>query len=250
MYKPKYHAIFFVLLCFFSSLQAEMVRAGVAANFSAAMKSIATAFEQDTGHQVQLVFGSSGKLYAQIMNGAPYQVFLSADSIKPEKLEQQGRALAGSRFTYARGSLVLWSAEPEVIDNNASMLEIGDFNYIAIANHRLAPYGVAARKVMENIRLWDKLKNKLVTGENISQTYQFVSTGNAELGFVALSQVMSAGKIHRGSSWVVPQTYHDPILQDAVLLTNGKNNAAAVALLDYLKSDRAVALIKSFGYQL
>jgi molybdate transport system substrate-binding protein len=248
--KLKYYGTLFLLLCLFTPLQADMVRAAVAANFSHAMKSIANEFEKDSGYQIQLVFGSSGKLYAQIMNGAPYQVFLSADTTKPQKLEQEGRALAGSRFTYARGSLVLWSANPDTISNDYSRLTLGDFRYIAVANPRLAPYGVAAREVMEYINLWHKLKHKLVTGENISQTYQFVSTGNAELGFVALSQVIHEGKIKTGSGWIVPQDYHAPILQDAVLLMSGKDNPAALALMEYLRSDKAVALINSFGYRL
>ncbi len=240
---------FLMLLALFSTTRADLARVAVASNFSAPMKSIVREFEKDTGHNVQIIFGSSGKLYAQIVNGAPFQAFLSADSSKPLRLEQQGKALAGSRFTYARGALALWSAKPGFINNNAEPLQTGEFNRLAIANERLAPYGVAAREVLENIQVWEKLRDKLVTGENIAQTYQFVSTGNAELGFIALSQAIGTGQLEQGSVWVVPQELHKPILQDAVLLDKGKDNPAAIALLEYLRSDKAVNLIRAHGYK-
>lgn len=240
--------LFFTLIVMVP-VHADQVRIAVASNFSAPMRSIAREFEKDTGHRVQLVFGSSGKLYAQIVNGAPFQVFLSADASKPELLEHDGLALPGSRFTYARGALALWSAKPGYIDNNAERLQKGDFRHLAIANDRLAPYGVAARDVMKNIQVWDSLHNKLVTGENIAQTYQFVSSGNAELGFIALSQAISMQQNEKGSVWIVPQELHAPILQDAVLLDKGRDNEVAIALLDYLKTDKAVNLIRSYGYR-
>jgi len=230
--------------------QAEVVRVAVASNFSAPMKSIASEFEKDTGHRIELIFGSSGKLYAQIVNGAPFQVFLSADSSKPARLEKEGRALTGSRFTYAQGALVLWSARPGLIDETDTLLVSGQFKRLAIANERLAPYGLAAREVLENIKVWAQVKDKLVMGENIAQTFQFVSTGNADVGFIALSQAIEAGRLQSGSAWIVPPQLHAPIQQDAVLLEKGRDNRGAMALLDYLRSDKAVSLIRSHGYRL
>ena len=250
MNKSISHVLPMLLLLLTLPVQAEVVRVAVASNFSAPMKSIASEFEKDTGYRIELIFGSSGKLYAQIVNGAPYQVFLSADSSKPQRLEQEGRALNGSRFTYARGTLVLWSARPGLIDDSGKLFRKGDFRRLAIANDRLAPYGMAAREVLEKLQAWPSVKHKLVTAENISQTYQFVSSGNADAGFIALSQALGEGKLESGSSWIVPQELHAPIQQDAVLLNRGRDHAGASALLDYLRSDKAVSLIRSHGYQL
>lgn len=232
------------------SAGADTVNVAVAANFTAPMKAIAAEFEKETGHKTQLAFASSGKFFAQIKNGAPFQVFLSADAKKPEKLEQDGLAVAGSRFTYALGSLVLWSAQPDLVDTAGEILSKAPFLHLALANPKLAPYGLAAQETLEKLGHWSALKDKLVMGENIAQTHQFVSTGNAELGFVALSQVMQDGKLTGGSSWVIPTELYSPIRQDAVLLVNGQANAAAAALLDYLKSDKTVTIIKAYGYQL
>ena len=229
---------------------AENVSVAVAANFTTPMKAIAAEFEKDTGHSTQLSFASSGKFYAQIKNGAPFQVFLSADVKKPELLEQEGLAVSGSRFTYALGSLVLWSARPDLVDHNGDILRTDNFRHLAMANPKLAPYGLAARETLEKMGVWSELRDKLVIGENIAQTHQFVATGNAELGFVALSQVMKDGQLTGGSGWLVPSNFYSPIRQDAVLLINGKDNAAASALLNYLQSDKAAATIKSYGYQL
>ena len=220
----------------------------VAANFIAPMQAIAHAFQTDTGHQLRLAFGSSGNFYAQIRNGAPFQVFLSADEAKPIQLEQAGLAVAGSRFTYAVGALVLWSSQPGVVDAKAEVLRRGDFNKLAIANPELAPYGQAAVETLDALSLYTRLQHKLVMGENIAQTYQFVMSGNAELGFVALSQVMQHGKLAGGSGWIVPETLHNPIRQDAVLLLSGKGNAAAEALMQYLKSAKTQAIINAYGY--
>jgi molybdate transport system substrate-binding protein len=231
-------------------LRAETIQVAVASNFAAPMKAIAREFEKSTGHRVQMMFGSSGKLYAQIVHGAPFQVFLSADSSKPERLEQEGHALAGTRFTYARGALVLWSARADYVDNSELLLKNGNFRRLAIANDRLAPYGMAAREVLEKIDAWPQVKGRLVTGENIAQTYQFVASGNADIGFIAQSQAMSEGRLKSGSAWLVPQTLHAPILQDAVLLEKGRDHAAATALLDYLRSDAARALIRQHGYHI
>lgn len=228
---------------------ADEVQVAVAANFTAPMKIIAADFEKDTGHKATLAFGSSGKFYAQIKNGAPFQVFLSADDAKPAQLEKEGLTVPGSRFTYAIGTLVLWSAKPDLVDAKGAVLEKGDFAHLAVANPKLAPYGTAAMETLAKLGLTDQLQGKIVQGENIAQTYQFVATGNAELGFVALSQVMKDGKIGRGSAWIVPASMHAPIRQDAVILSGGKGNAAAEALMKYLKSAKAVAVIRSYGYE-
>lgn len=234
-----------------SVAQADTVTVAVAANFTAPMKEIASQFEAGTSHTVRMSFASSGKFFAQIKNGAPFEVFLSADAAKPLALEKQGLAVAGSRFTYAQGALILWSPNAAYITKDGpALLKTAPFRHLAIANPKLAPYGLAATETLQHLGLLDKLTAKLVRGENIAQTYQFVESGNAELGFVALSQVMKAGKLSRGSGWQVPTTLHSPIRQDAVLLKHGEHNAAAKALLDYLKSADAAKIIQAYGYQL
>ena len=226
------------------------VQVAVAANFTAPMQKIAAEFEKDTGHKAQLSFGATGKFYAQIRNGAPFQVLLAADDETPAKLEKEAMAQTGSRFTYAIGKLVLWSAKSGYVDDKGEVLKKGDFTKLALANPKLAPYGVAAIESMTKLGVLGAAEGKFVQGENIAQTYQFVSTGNAELGFVALSQVMKDGKIAAGSAWVVPNTLHSPIRQDAVILAKGKGNAAATALMGFLKSEKAKAIIKAYGYDL
>ena len=227
---------------------ADTVSVAVAANFTAPMQKIAAAFEADTGHKAELSFGATGKFYAQITHGAPFQVLLSADDTTPARLEREGMAVAHSRFTYAIGTLVLWSAQPGTVDAKGDVLKSGDFKHLAIANPKLAPYGAAALQVMEKLGVATALQPRLVQGENIAQTFQFVSTGNAQLGFVALSQVMADGKIRSGSAWQVPASLHEPIRQDAVLLMPGKDSAAASALLTYLRGSKARAIIQSYGY--
>lgn len=228
---------------------ADQVHAAVAANFTGAMKSVVEQFERDTGHDVVLSFGSSGKILAQIQNGAPFEVFLSADQAKPERLEQAGLVVNGSRFTYAIGALALWSSLPDFIENDYARLSSGDFNKLSLANPRLAPYGLAATEVLEALGLTEATKDKWVQGENIAQTYQFVATGNANLGFVALSQIMSEGHVAQGSSWIVPSELYSPIRQDAVLLKKGQDNLAARDLMAYLQSPKAHEIIHSYGYQ-
>lgn len=230
------------------SAHADEVSVAVAANFTAPMNAIAAEFAKDTGHQAKLAFGSTGKFYAQIKNGAPFQMLLSADDETPAKLEQEGLGVPGSRYTYAIGTLVLWSVREGFIDAKGEVLKQGQFNKLALANSKLAPYGKAAVEVLTGMGLLDAVMPKFVQGENIAQTYQFVMTGNADLGFVALSQVMKDGKIAGGSAWVVPGKLHTPIRQDVVILSSGKGNAAADALLKYLKGDKAKAIIKSYGY--
>lgn len=230
--------------------QAAEVNVAVAANFAAPMKVIAAEFERDTGHKANLSFASTGKFYAQIRHGAPFHVMLSADDTTPKKLEAEGLGVPGSRFTYAIGTLVLWSAKPGLVDANAGVLRSGRYNKLAIANPRLAPYGKAAEEVLAGMGLLASARAKFVMGESIAQTYQFVHTGNADIGFVALSQVMENGRLTGGSAWIVPGRLHTPIRQDALLLSSGKRNAAARALLDYLKTDKARAIIRAYGYKL
>ncbi|WP_298209185.1 molybdate ABC transporter substrate-binding protein [Acidovorax sp.] len=227
---------------------ADQVSVAVAANFTAPMQKIAAAFEADTGHKAELSFGATGKFYAQITNGAPFQVFLAADDTTPAKLEREGKAVPDKRFTYAIGTLVLWSAQAGYVDAQGDVLKKGDFKHLAIANPKLAPYGAAAVQVMDKLGVTAALQPRLVQGENIAQTFQFVSSGNAQLGFVALSQVMVDGKISKGSAWQVPASMHEPIRQDAILLNPGKDSAAAAALLTYLRGDKARAIIQSYGY--
>lgn len=233
-----------------TTAHAEKIMVAVAANFAAPMKAIAADFEKESGHKVVLSFGSSGKFYSQITNGAPFQLFLSADEEKPARLEKDGLVVTGSRFTYAVGTLVLWSPQADFVDAQGEVLRTGSYNKLAIASPRLAPYGSAAIEVLTRLGLLATVEPKFVQGENIAQTHQFVSTGNAEFGFVALSQVMQAGKISSGSAWVVPSTLHSPIRQDAVLLTTAKGNIAAEALAAYLKSDKAKVIIRSYGYEI
>ena len=229
---------------------ADDVQVAVAAYFTAPMQKIAAEFEKDTGHKAQLAFGATGKFYAQIKNGAPFEILLAADDMTPNKLEKEGLGIANSRFTYAIGKLVLWSSKPGFVDAQGDVLKKGNFKHLSIANPKLAPYGAAAIETLTALNLLDAIEPKFVQGENIAQTHQFVATGNAELGFVALSQVMKDGKISEGSGWIVPSNLHRAIRQDAVLLANGKDKPAAAALLKYLSSDKAKVLIKSYGYDL
>lgn len=237
------------LLAVATSAQADEVTVAVAANFTAPMQKIAVEFEKDTGHKVVASFGSTGKFYAQIKGGAPFEVLLAADDETPAKLIAENAALAGSQFSYAIGKLVLWSGLPGVVDDKGEVLVKGNYDHISLANPKLAPYGAAGIEVMKALGAFDSQQGKIVMAENITQAYQFVSTGNAQLGFVALSQVLKDGKIE-GSSWLVPAKLYKPIRQDAVILEKGRDKAAAVALVKYLKGDKAVGVIKSFGYGL
>ncbi|MBU3738542.1 MAG: molybdate ABC transporter substrate-binding protein [Rhodoferax sp.] len=226
---------------------AEVVVA-VAANFSAPMQKIAQVFEQDTGHRAVLAFGATGALYAQIRNGAPFQVLLSADEETPRRLEDEGLGVAGSRFTYAIGRLVLWSRQPGRVDPRGEVLRAAGAQRLAIANPRLAPYGRAAVQALAGLGLLAQWQPRIVQGENIAQAYQFVASENAELGLLALSQVYADGRIAQGSGWVVPSALHDPVRQDGVLLAAGRNQPAAAALLAYLRGERAWAVIRAHGY--
>ncbi|MFA5243645.1 MAG: molybdate ABC transporter substrate-binding protein [Sulfuricella sp.] len=232
------------------SAAADTVQVAVASNFSQPMARIAAAFQRDTGHQLLLSSGSSGKFYAQIASGAPFEVFLSADDEIPLRLEKEGHAVAGSRTTYAIGKLVLWSPRPGYVDDKGEVLRGGGFTRLAVANPKTAPYGAAARELMERQGLRQTLQPRLVQGESIAQAYQFVASGNAELGFVALSQVRNESGEIRGSLWLVPQALYTPIRQDAVLLAKGRGKAAAGQFMAYLGSPKAAAIIQSFGYEL
>lgn len=231
-----------------ASAAAEEVQLAVAANFAAPLQAMVRVFEKETGHRVRVSVGSTGKLYAQIVNGAPFQVLLAADDETPAKLEREGMVVPGTRFTYATGKLALWSAQADRVDASGEVLKKAQFTHLAIANPKLAPYGAAAVEVLRNLGLLDSMRPKLVQGENIAQTYQFVASGAAELGFVALSQVIVEGRPMQGSVWIVPDTLHAPIRQDAALLRAGQGRAAAMALLDFLKTDKARVIIRAYGY--
>lgn len=219
----------------------------VASNFAAPMKQLATQFEQASGHTLTLSSGATGKFYAQIKHGAPFDVLLAADDETPARLLREGDAIQSQ--TYAIGRLALWSERPGFVDGSDTVLRQNRFQRLAIANSKLAPYGSAAVEVLTKLKLLDNVQDKFVIGENIAQTYQFVASGNAELGFVALSQVMQEGKLSSGSVWRVPASLHTPIRQDAALLKRGEHNAAARALLDYLNTPAALAIIRSYGYE-
>ena len=230
---------------------ADRVQVAVAANFGAPMQRLAADFEKATGHTAELSLGATGKFYAQIRNGAPFELLLSADDETPARLVAEGLAVPGSAFTYAIGRLVLWSAQPGFVDPQGSVLQQARFQHLALANPKTAPYGAAAIETLGKLGLLDALRPKFVQGENIAQAQQFVASGNAELGFVALSQVWRDGAlIGAGSAWVVPAALHAPLRQDAVLLLPGRDKPAALALLAWLRSEKARATIRSFGYEL
>jgi molybdate transport system substrate-binding protein len=226
------------------------VQVAVAANFAGPFQKMAADFAVDTGHKAVSITGSTGKFYTQIKEGAPFEVLLAADDDTPRKLETEGLAVKSQRFTYAKGKLVLWSAQPGLVDNQGEVLRKGAFTRLALANPKVAPYGVAGIETLKAMGLYEAIMPKLVQGESIAQAHQFVATGNVELGFVALSQVAPPDRPATGSWWVVPGKLYTPILQDAVLLKKGEQNAAAQALMSYLRSDKARAVIKSYGYEL
>ena len=239
-----------VLLLFGQASWSATVLVAVAANFSKPMTEIVSQFEKATGHSAKLSFGSSGKFVSQLENGGPFEVLLSADEKGPEKLEQAGLTVPNTRFVYALGKLVLWSATPNFVDDEGKILMTSNFKHLALADPKVAPYGAAAIDVLKKLKLFEKLQPLFVQGENIAQTYQFISTANAELGFLALSQVIKNGKIVGGSSWIIPDNLHAPIRQSAVIMKKGAENPAARALIDYLKSIPALAIIKKYGYDL
>lgn len=235
------------LACAGVAMAAE-VSVAVAANFTAPMQKIAQMFEQDTGHKAVLSFGSTGNLYAQIKNGAPFQILLAADDETPARIEKENLGVANSRFTYATGKLVLWSARVGRVDNQGLVLQAADLGKVALASPKVAPYGAAAVEAMGQLGLTTALAPRLVQGESIGQAFAFAATGNADVGFVALSQVLEGGKLKSGSVWVVPQHLYSPIRQDAVVLKKAATNAAAQALVTLLQSPNVKDLIRSHGY--
>ena len=229
--------------------QAATVHVAVAANFTAPLKVIATEFERATGHTVTTSSASTGKLYAQIRNAAPFDVLLAADDETPARLQIEGLAIANTRFTYAVGRLALWSADAGVVDAKGEVLTAGRFARLALASPKAAPYGTAAIETLRKLNLLDVLQPKFVTGESIAQAYSFVASGNVPLGFVALSQVLENGALKSGSMWLVPSQLHAPLTQDAVLLNPARDNQAAQAFLAFLKTDATRATIRAFGYE-
>lgn len=231
-----------------SSGHAAEAQVAVAANFAEPIKAITAVLEKTTGHTLKVTLGATGKLYAQINNGAPFDVLLAADTTTPAKLEAEGQGVKGSRFSYATGKLVLWSAKVGRVDDKGNVLKAADLGKVAHAAPKVAPYGAAAVETMEKLGLTAALTPKLVQGESIGQAFAFAATGNADVGFVALSQVLEGGKLKSGSVWVVPQNLYGPIQQDAVLLKKGETNEAAKALLKLLQSPKVKDLIRSYGY--
>lgn len=249
-----------LLSCFFviyvlstTQIAADELRVAVASNFYPTMKIIAKRYELKTGgslgqqHKVVLIPGSSGKHFAQIMNGAPFDVFFSADEERPRLLEKEGKAQMGTRYTYALGKLVLWSPIDGFIDSEGLVLNQKDFRYLAIANPKISPYGASAEEALRSLRLWDNMQDRLVRGENITQTFQFVRSSNAKLGFVAYSQIKNPSFFLRGSFWEVPQSIYKPIQQQAILL---KESSIGKEFLSFVQSDESLSIISKSGYGL
>ncbi len=232
-----------------SPVRAGEVNVAVASNFAAPLERIAALFQKESGHAVKFTAAASGRLYTQIRGGAPFDVFLSADEEMPRQLMQDGLAVAGSRFVYATGRLVLWSARDDLVDEKGAVLNRGGFNMLAIANPRYAPYGVAAKETLTKLTMWNAMQEKLTKGDNVTLTYQMAASEKADLALIALSQVMRDGKIASGSWWIVPPELHNPIHQAAVLLAHAKDPAAAKAFLAFLKSEKARAVMRGFGYE-
>lgn len=241
-------ALFLLVVC--CALSSADVHVAVAANFTAPMREIAAGFEKSTGHHLTISYGTVGKFYAQIHQGAPFDVLVSADEETPARLAKEGLAVPSSCFTYAVGRLVLWSPKPGIVDDQGQVLRTSRFKRLAVANPKMAVYGSAAVQTMKRMGILQQVEPRMVFGENISQAYQFTCTGNAELGFVALSQVYKQGQPIPGSHWLVPASLHPPLRQDVIVLKRGGHNPGATALLDYIKSSPAKAIIQNYGYQL
>jgi molybdate transport system substrate-binding protein len=243
---------FIILFALTLCVEAKSVHVAVAANFSNTMKSLVKEFENTSDYQITLSFGSSGKFYAQIKQGAPYELFFSADQAKPDALQKDGLVITASRFTYAIGRLAVWSARSDFANKIETKLKEGAFNKLALANPKLAPYGAATLEVLQYLELIDATQSKWVRGENIAQTYQFVSSGNADLGFIALSQLLGKkwdkDKVKQGSYWLVPDSMHQPIKQDVVLLRSAEKSQGAKAFLDFMHTEKALAIIAEYGY--
>ena len=238
-------SLLFLLLWFSLPLAAEEIRVAAASNFKHALQEISRQFEMRSGHKVRLIHASTGKLYAQIVNAAPFDIFLAADSRRPQLLEQQGQIVEASRFTYAIGRLVLWTPERGKLEQPIETLRKAGFSRLAIANPKLAPYGAAAQQLLQSQNLWQPLQRKLVRGENVGQAYQFIKTGNAQLGFVAQALIKRPGVSIEGSYWLVPQSMHDPIQQQAVLL---RDSPATRAFVEFMRSQQVINILSEFGY--
>lgn len=241
--------LFISCLLFAHAAHAADVNVAVAANFTGPMERIAPEFEAATGHKLVVAYGTVTKFYAQIRNGAPFDVLVSADDETPIRLEKDGLAVPESRYTYAIGKLVLWSADSGLVDEKGEVLKRGEFRHLAIANPKVAVYGAAALEVMTKLGVYGELEGRIVFGENITQAYQFTATGNTDLGFVALSQIYKDGQFANGSHWIVPAGLYPGLKQDVVLLRRGKGNPAAEALLGFLKSESARKIIRAYGYE-
>ncbi|MFT5840332.1 MAG: molybdate transport system substrate-binding protein [Flavobacteriales bacterium] len=240
-----------LLTAFTLCTEAKTVHVAVASNFSTTMQRLVTEFEKMSDYQIALSFGSSGKFYAQIKQGAPYEIFFSADQAKPDALQKEGLVMADNRFTYAIGRLAVWSARPDFANKIETKLTRGAFNKLAMANPKVAPYGAAALQVLTHLKLIEGTQSKWVRGANIAQTYQFVSSGNADLGFIALSQILGIDKVQKlkeGSYWLVPDIMHSPIKQDVVLLNWAAKSLGAKAFLNFIHTDKAQNIITRFGY--
>lgn len=238
-----------IALCFAWSVNAAEVRVAVAANFTHTLAQLQTQFEKSTPHRIVIISGATGKLFAQISNAAPFDVLLSADAEAPARLVKAGQAVAQSQFTYARGRLVLWSRQPELVRDAAQSLRAITTQRVALANPKHAPYGRAAEQALRALQLWDAVKSRLVLGENVNQALQFAATGNATWALVGLAQVLGLPAEQRGGYWEVPRDLYEPITQDAVLLVHGRDNSAAQEFLAYLRSAAARELIQSAGYE-
>lgn len=245
-----YAAAVFLTTIVSTPVWASEVSVAVAANFAAPMERIAALFQKESGHTVKFIPAASGKLYTQIRAGAPFDVLLSADEEIPKRLLQEGLAVAGSRFVYATGRLVLWSAQPGLVDEKGAVLNTGNFDKLAYANPGFSPYGIATRETLTKLTMWNAMQKKLKKSDDVTQTYQLAANESADMAFIALSQVMRDGKVTTGSWWLVPSELHHPIRQSAVLLSGAKDQAAAKALLAFLKSDKAKAVMRGFGYEL
>ncbi len=232
-----------------SPVWAGEVSVAVAADFATPMERIAPLFQKESGHTLKVTPGASGKLYAQIRKGAAFDVFLASDEEMPKQLMLDGFAVGGSRFVYATGRLVLWSDQPCVVDEKASVLNKGNFSTLAIANPRYSPYGVAAKETLTKLTMWNSIQEKLSKGESVTETYQLAASEKADLAFIALSQVMRDGKVTSGSWWIAPPEMHKPIRQSAVLLSGAKDKLAAKEFLEFLKSENARAVMRGFGYE-
>lgn len=255
MFKPQWmpmQSLAFVsvmLLAGSSGTLADEVHVAVAANFTGPIKDLAPLYEKATGDKLVLSFGSTGAFYAQIKNGAPFEVLLAADDETPKKAVKEGFGIAGTEFTYAVGKLVLWSSDENLVKSDPTVIATDAIKHVALANPKLAPYGLAAHEALKSLGLEAAVQPKIVEGDNIGKTFQFVKTGNAEVGFIALSQCWKNGRFTSGSGWIVPQTLYGRIDQDAVLLKKGEGKEGAVRFLRYLKdSEEAARIREAYGY--